>query len=121
MPRRSRVVGSSYDMAAIKELMDELEKRLRRLNSAAKQEASGVTGDVNQFVNQALSDIADRLREGTQSLTNSVTEEATRIGGDALKRIGSEIERHPLATVTLAAGVGFLVGLAGQRPDAARP
>ena len=108
-------------MAAIQELMDELERRLNRLNSAAKQEASGVAGDVNEFVNAALADISAKLREGTQSLTNSVTDQATRMGGDALRKLGNEIERHPLASLALAAGIGFLVGLTGNSGEGAEP
>jgi ElaB/YqjD/DUF883 family membrane-anchored ribosome-binding protein len=107
-------------MAAIQELMNEIEQRLRRLNSVAKEEASGATGDVNQFVNEALSDIAAKLRDGTQSLTSSVTDQATRMGSEALKKLGGEIERHPLATLALAAGLGFLVGLADDHTHNAR-
>jgi ElaB/YqjD/DUF883 family membrane-anchored ribosome-binding protein len=101
-------------MAAIQELMDELEQRLRRLNSVAREEASGVTSDVNRFVDEALSEIAAKLRDGTQSLTGSVTDQATRIGNEALRKLGNEMERHPLTALALAAGIGFLVGLTGH-------
>jgi ElaB/YqjD/DUF883 family membrane-anchored ribosome-binding protein len=117
MARQSRSAVSGNEMAAIQGLLNELEQRLRRLNSAAKQEASGVTDDVNALVNEALADIAAKLRDGTQSLTGAVTDQATRMGGEALKKLGGEIERHPLATVALAAGIGFLVGLAGNHAE----
>jgi len=115
MARRSRPAVSRNDMAAIQELMHELETRLRRLNSAAKQEASGVTAEVNGLVNDALSNMAEKLRERTQSLADSATDDAVRMGGQALKQLGRGIERHPVATLALAAGIGFLVGMTGNR------
>jgi ElaB/YqjD/DUF883 family membrane-anchored ribosome-binding protein len=114
MPRASRLAGPIRNTAAIEALIDELERRLVRLNSVAKQEASGVTDDLNAFVEQALADIAAKLREGTQSLTTSANQ-ASRMGSDALKKLGSDIERHPMATLALTAGLGFLVGVAGNR------
>ena len=115
MPRESRLAGTTHHTAAIEALIAELERRLRTLNSVAKQEASGVTDDLNAFVDQALADIAAKLRVGTQSLTSSVTDQTSRMGSEALKKLGSEMERHPMATLALAAGLGFLVGVAGNR------
>ncbi len=43
------------------------------------------------------------------------------MGSEALKKLGSEIERHPLATMALAAGIGFLVGLAGDPAERRSP
>jgi ElaB/YqjD/DUF883 family membrane-anchored ribosome-binding protein len=115
MPRASRLAGPTGNTAAIEALIDELERRLLRLNSAAKHEASGVTDDLNAFVDQALADIAVKLRQGTQSFTNSVTDHAGRLGSDAVRRLGNEMQRHPLVTLSLAAGIGFLVGVSGNR------
>jgi ElaB/YqjD/DUF883 family membrane-anchored ribosome-binding protein len=115
MPRASRLAGPTPRSAAVEALIDELERRLLRLNSAARQEASGATDDLNTFVDEALADIAARLRDGTQSLTNSVTDQVGRMGGDMLQKLGGEMHRHPMAALALAAGLGFLVGVAGNR------
>jgi ElaB/YqjD/DUF883 family membrane-anchored ribosome-binding protein len=115
MPRESRLAGPAHSTAAIEALIGELERRLLRLNSAAKQEASGITDDLNAFVDEALAEIAAKLRDGTQSLTNSVADQTSRMGSDVLKKLGSEMDRHPVAALALAAGIGFLVGVAGNR------
>lgn len=106
---------SSDDIVAIEELMHDLETRLRRLNSKAKTEVSGASGDISEFVTQALARIAEQVRDGTQTATHSLADEAAQVGTDALKKIWEELERRPLATLALAAGVGYLLGLIGRR------
>jgi ElaB/YqjD/DUF883 family membrane-anchored ribosome-binding protein len=106
---------SSDEIVAIEELMQDLETRLRRLNTKAKSEASGASGDISDFVSDALAGIADRLRNGAESVTHSITDEATRVGTDAVKKIWDEMEHRPLATLAIAAGVGYLLGLMGRR------
>ncbi len=106
---------SSEDIAAIEELMQDLETRLRRLNSKAKTEVSGASGDIGDFVTQALNRIAGQVREGAQDATDSIADEALQMGTDALKKIWQEIERRPLATLALAAAAGYLAGILGRR------
>ena len=53
----------------------------------------------------------DRLRNGA----HAVTDEATRYGSEALRRIEDEVEQRPLLTLAIAAGIGFLAGMAGRR------
>jgi ElaB/YqjD/DUF883 family membrane-anchored ribosome-binding protein len=113
MPKKQARSGD--DIAAIEELVHDLESRLRRLNTKAKTEVSGASDDVGEFVTAALAGIAARLRENTEDVTHSVTDEAARIGTDAFKKIWNEIEQRPLATLALAAGIGYLLGLIGRR------
>ncbi len=113
MPRKSS--RSSDDVVAIEELMQDLETRLRRLNTKAKTEASGASGDVGEFVSEALASISSRLRDNAESVTQSITEEASRVGSDALKKVWDEMEQRPLATLAIAAGIGYLLGLIGRR------
>jgi ElaB/YqjD/DUF883 family membrane-anchored ribosome-binding protein len=115
MARASRLAGPTRNTAAIEALIEELETRLLRINSAARQEASGVTDDLNAFIDHALADIAGKLRNRTQSLTASVADQTSRMGSDMLKKLGGEMHRHPMAALALAAGLGFLVGVAGNR------
>ena len=46
---------------------------------------------------------------------SSVSDEASRLSGDAIKRIEDEIGQRPLLTLAIAAGIGFLAGMAGRR------
>lgn len=106
---------SSDEIAAIEELMQDLETRLRRLNSKAKTEVSGASSDIGEFVTQALGRITQQVRNSAQTATDSIADEATQMGTDALKKIWAEIERRPLATLALAAAAGYLVGIIGRR------
>jgi hypothetical protein len=108
---------SSDDIAAIEGLMGDLETRLRRLNTKAQTEDPGASGDIRQFVTEALASIAAGLREGegADGATPSVTGDAARIGGDAIKKIWNELEQRPLVTLAVAVGLGYLVGLIGRR------
>ena len=107
MTVRSKTASTVEEIAAIQELMSDLEKRLRRLTGATKREFSGASGDINEFVNDALAGIMDRVREGT----NSATDKAAHLGGDAVKKLTDEVEQRPLAMLAIAAGLGFLFGL----------
>jgi ElaB/YqjD/DUF883 family membrane-anchored ribosome-binding protein len=41
--------------------------------------------------------------------------DAFQFGSDTIKRIADEAEHRPLLTLAIAAGVGYLAGLAGRR------
>ncbi len=103
------------EIVAIRDLVSDLEDRLRNLNSQVRSEASSATTDINRFVNEALSGITDRVREGAHNVTQSVAEEASRSGTDVIRRIGDEIETRPFITLAIAAGIGFILGIANRR------
>ncbi len=105
---------SSDDIVAIEELMQDLETRLQRLNSKAKSEVSGASGDISEFVTQALGRIAEQARESAQTASHSIADEATQAGTDALKKIWNQMERHPFAALAVAAAVGYVLGLVGR-------
>jgi ElaB/YqjD/DUF883 family membrane-anchored ribosome-binding protein len=95
----------------INKLMRDLEGRVARLNSITKRGASHAADEAREFISNALFDAADRLRQSTEM----ATDEAARFGQDALHRIEEEIEQRPLLTLAVAAGIGFLAGMAGRR------
>jgi len=69
-----------------------------------------------------LSSIADRFHAGAHSMSD----DAAKLGNDALRRLSNEVEHRPLITLAVAVGVGILVGLAsrsiaGGAPRAATP
>ncbi len=115
MTTRAAKSMAAEEIAAIEDLMNDLEKRLRRLSGTARREASGASGDVNDFVSDALAGIMNRVRNSAAGVSNSVADEATRIGVDAVKKVTDEVEQRPLIMLGIAAGLGFLVGLANRR------
>lgn len=119
---RRHARSNSDDIAVVEELMHDLETRLRRLNTKAKSEASGASNEIGDFVSDALATLSTRLRNSTQNAAHTITDEATQVGADAIevgtnamKKVWDEMEHRPLTTLAVAAGVGYLLGLAGRR------
>jgi ElaB/YqjD/DUF883 family membrane-anchored ribosome-binding protein len=115
MTTRAAKSAAADEIAAIEDLMSDLEKRLRHLSGTARREASGATGDVSDFVSEALSGIMSRVRESAAGVTQTVADEATRFGTDAFKKLTDEVEHRPLLMLGIAAGIGFLIGLTNRR------
>jgi ElaB/YqjD/DUF883 family membrane-anchored ribosome-binding protein len=115
MTTRAAKSAAAEEIAAIEDLMSDLEKRLRRLSGTARSEGSGAAGDVHDFVSAALDRIMNRVREGASDVTASVADEASRLGTDAFKKLTNEVEQRPLVMLAVAAGIGFLAGLANRR------
>ena len=110
MSARSSVASTTEEIAAIQELMSDLEKRLHRLSGATKREFSGGSAEINDFVNDALAGIMGRVRDGASSVSQSAADKATRLGGDAVKKITKitdEMEQHPLTMLAIATGYWF--------------
>lgn len=116
MAKRSK--ASSDDIAAVEELMQDLEARLRRLNTKAKSDASDVPDDIGDFVSATLGRIAAQVRDSADAATDSLASDATKAGTDILRKIWEEMERRPLLTLALAAGAGYLLGLIGKQDEA---
>jgi ElaB/YqjD/DUF883 family membrane-anchored ribosome-binding protein len=109
MPKRSKS-SNAAEISRIEGLIDDLENRLRRLNNSAHQEATGASEDVNQFVSNAVETIVDRMRDRANSFTEEAADRASKASIDAYKRMIDEVEHYPLATLAVAAGIGFLLG-----------
>jgi ElaB/YqjD/DUF883 family membrane-anchored ribosome-binding protein len=110
MNTRSKA-STSEEIAAIQDLMSDLEKRLHRLTGSAKREFSGGSAEINDYVNDALSGIMGRVREGAHNVSQTVADKATDMSTDALKKIIDEVEARPLTMLAIATGIGFLFGL----------
>lgn len=115
MSTRAAKSAAAEEIAAIEELMADLEKRLRRLSGTAQREAAGATNEVGDFVSETLERIMSRVRDSASGVTQSVTDEAARVGTDAVKKLTAEVENRPLVMLAVAAGIGFLAGLANRR------
>jgi ElaB/YqjD/DUF883 family membrane-anchored ribosome-binding protein len=95
----------------IGQLMHDIEARVGKLNALARRSAKDAAHDASEYVSDTVSEAADRVRNGA----HAVSDEAVRLGGDALKRIEEEVGHRPLLTLAIAAGIGFLAGMAGRR------
>jgi ElaB/YqjD/DUF883 family membrane-anchored ribosome-binding protein len=115
MTARATKSAAAAEIAAVEDLMGDLEKRLRRLSGTARREASGATSEVGDFVTEALDRIMNRVRDSATNVTHSVAEEATRFGTDAFKKVTDQVENRPMVMLGVAAGLGFLVGLSHRR------
>jgi ElaB/YqjD/DUF883 family membrane-anchored ribosome-binding protein len=89
-----------------------LEQQLERTGSRVSAGAGQASDRIGDSVASALSDIADRFRGGEAA---KLGHDAAKLGNDALRRIADEVEHRPLVTLAIAAGVGFLAGLAASR------
>jgi len=114
MTTRAKSVAAE-EVAAIEELVSDLERRLRRLSGTAKREASGASDEIGEFVSDALDRIMSRVRESAAGVTQSVADETKRFGTDAFRKLTDEVESRPLLMLGIAAGVGFLAGMANRR------
>jgi ElaB/YqjD/DUF883 family membrane-anchored ribosome-binding protein len=110
MTTRSKAAVAD-EVSAIRELLSDLEDRLNRVGGVGKKEFSGATDDIYSFVDEALGRIVRRARDGAGSISDTVTDSATRLGTDTVKRIVDEVEHRPLVMLGVAAGIGFLFGL----------
>jgi ElaB/YqjD/DUF883 family membrane-anchored ribosome-binding protein len=116
----------SDDIAEIEreigQLMRDLEKRVGRLNSLTRSGVSHAADGARDYVSDTLSETAERLRDGAaqsaeriRAGVHDVGDETARIGQEALRRIEDEVGQRPLLTLAIAAGIGFLAGMAGRR------
>jgi ElaB/YqjD/DUF883 family membrane-anchored ribosome-binding protein len=102
MTAQTKAAPTAAEFAAIGELISDLEKRLHHLSDAAKREYSGASSEVNDFINDALSRIMDRVRD----------DKAADLSSDTLKTITDKEEERPLAMLANAAGIDFLFAIA---------
>jgi ElaB/YqjD/DUF883 family membrane-anchored ribosome-binding protein len=106
------------DIAAVEELMQDLESRLRRLTAKAKPDAASAPDDIADFVSQTLGRIAAQVRATADTATDTLETQANEASTDIIKRIWEEMERRPLITLALAAAGGYLLGLISKQDDA---
>jgi ElaB/YqjD/DUF883 family membrane-anchored ribosome-binding protein len=116
MAKKSK--AQTDDIAAVEELMQDLESRLRRLNANTKPDVAGGADDIADFVSQMLARVAAQVRDTADTATDTLESQATEASSDIIKRIWEEMERRPLTTLALAAAGGYLLGLISKQDDA---
>ncbi len=90
------------------QLVSDLENRLDRLNALTKRGASHAAQGANEAAFDTVAGLTDRLRQSA----GSVTDDAAKLGNQALGRVAREIDRRPLLTLAVAVGIGLMAGLA---------
>jgi ElaB/YqjD/DUF883 family membrane-anchored ribosome-binding protein len=123
--QRSSAFASN--ISAIEGRLRALESELERSGrSAGRRAAAGVSaaGDhIGDAIASAVTEIVDHFRGGRRlagdeavRFGNEAAKAAkygAKLGNEALHRMSSEIEHHPLVTLTVAVGVGILIGMVG--------
>ena len=111
--------AQSARAADLDRILQDLEQRMTRLSRIASRATPGAVDRVSDVIVSALNDMADRFRGPSRKFgreASELSEEALRIGNDALRKLTREVEQRPLLLLAVAVGVGALaVGLLSRR------
>jgi ElaB/YqjD/DUF883 family membrane-anchored ribosome-binding protein len=102
--------------AEVADMIASLDERITRLNALTKQGASHAAESANDIVLSALSGLTGRATNQAQAGIASASDEVAKFGTQAVNRFVREIDKRPLLTLAIAAGIGFFAGLA-RRPE----
>jgi ElaB/YqjD/DUF883 family membrane-anchored ribosome-binding protein len=102
------------EISEIEHLLRQLETRVGRMTNAGSRAAANGATQFIDTVSNTLGYICDRFRDRFRD-SGSMTDTATKMSRNALHRVTHEVEHHPLLTLAVAVGVGFLAGMAGRR------
>ena len=109
MSWQSSPAGSVADL---ERLLHQVEDRLDHLSRRATRAAAPRAADrVGDAIAAALSDIAERFRGGARTArgeASQLSDDALKIGNDALRTLTREVEQRPLVTLAVAFGVGMI-------------
>lgn len=120
-PTASSIMNEAVagDVAAMRGEIDDmiasLQAKIDRLNSISKQGATHAAEGANDIVLNAISGLTGQMSGRMQNTAKSASDEVAKFGSQALKRIVSEIDHRPFLTLAIAAGIGFIAGLARPR------
>jgi len=118
---RSSNFGPS--VTAIQQHLGAVEKELEKIGRIAGRRTSiaavGAAEQIGDAVSTIVNDMMDRFRQGRQMaggqagrLGNQALDLGAKYSNDALRRIADEIENRPLVTISVALGIGILIGAA---------
>lgn len=121
-PSRARGImreAVADDVAAMRAEVDDmiaaLEAKIDRLNRISKQGASHAAQGANDVMLNAISGLTGQMTGRIQHTAHAASDEVAKFGNQALRRIVSEIDQRPFLTLAIAAGIGFIAGLARPR------
>ena len=102
--------------AEVADMIASLDERIERLNRLTKQGAAHAASSANDIVLDALSGLTGRVTGKAQAGVSSASDEVAKFGSQAVNRFVREVDKRPLLTLAIAAGIGFIAGLA-RRPE----
>jgi ElaB/YqjD/DUF883 family membrane-anchored ribosome-binding protein len=102
--------------AEVADMIASLDERIANLNRLTKQGASHAADSANDIVLDAISGLTGRATRQAQAGMASASDEVAKFGTQAVNRFVREIDKRPLLTLAIAAGIGFIAGLA-RRPE----
>jgi hypothetical protein len=108
----------SVDIGEIERRLRGLEHRLEKLGSRTSARTADAADRIGERIATSLTSMAEQFRGGAGVATDEAARiggEAVKLGNDALRRLSREVERRPLVILAVAVGVGILVGLASHR------
>jgi hypothetical protein len=109
----------SHQFREIEHLLRQLEARASKLTGIGVNEAASGASQLMDAAAGRVSDLAESFRRrygnGSSRMVGGVAGDAARFGQDAWRRVASEAEHHPLITLAVAVGIGYLAGMAGRR------
>ena len=107
------------ERADVERLLREFESRLVRMTGAAARAAEPPRGidRAGETIATALGELAERVRGRAPHVdVVQLGDDALRLGNETLRRLTREVERRPLVTLAIAAGIGALAfGLLARR------
>jgi ElaB/YqjD/DUF883 family membrane-anchored ribosome-binding protein len=123
MARRSKLMTAMFrksyktsdEVAAIQNLLGDLQSRLRRLNGHMRREVTGASGEAGDYLNHMIARVSDQVRDMATEAGQSMGREAIQFGSKARQRLEEGVEHRPLIALACAVGIGFLIGMAGRR------
>jgi len=101
--------------AEVDDMIASLEQRIARINALTKQGAGHAADGMNELVLNAISGLTGQVANRAKDNARSMSDEVAKFGTNALRRAVREIDRRPLLTVAIAAGVGFIVAMARRQ------
>lgn len=111
----------SGDVAAMRAEVDDLiaslEQRIGRINELTKNGASHAADGVNDLVVSAISGLTSGVAGRAVDNARSVSDEVAKFGTHTLRRVVRQIDKRPLLTVAIAAGIGFAFAMARRAAD----
>ena len=114
--RYSRAISS--EVGDIERRLQVLQNGIEKLGTRASSNARDTADGLSEAVGSALLSWADRFRQGASSLGDQSTafgKDAARYGTAALSQISKKTEQRPLVAITVALGVGILIGMATRK------
>jgi ElaB/YqjD/DUF883 family membrane-anchored ribosome-binding protein len=104
--------SARIERSDIERLLREFEARLTRVMGTASRMSASAPRKAEGFADTivaSLGDMADRIGGRARNVdVAQMSDDALRLGNQALRKLTHEVERKPLVTLAIAAGIGAI-------------